>query len=221
MKDLNNLAKEINEKLERASTYETKCDNMRISAGLLLIEAKEEVQKRKDDGEKITWKKWVSDNIVRSVSDANKCIALAASPDPQKASEKEREKAREGMAKKRAKDKEEGSEIDPTEGLETVQDDQDNKEVDMLEEVAKIHDEIIEDVEEYDSVDALKLRVKYWVENVASFDELQDLVIYMGVPVIPEDQIVGFENGYELEPLDGVLEYSEEHGNVMREVMTY
>jgi hypothetical protein len=75
----------------------------RVAVGLMLIAAKEQVENSGPDWVKISWEKWCALNIERSMSDINRVMALARSPDPLAALEEERKKRRGQMAAHRAK----------------------------------------------------------------------------------------------------------------------
>jgi hypothetical protein len=98
---LEQLATEANARLDRAKVAEDRAKDLRISAGQILAEAKDRV--RAGEPGHTNWAKWVRENIKHSYRDANKCIAIARSPDPNAALAAERETARVSMALSRAK----------------------------------------------------------------------------------------------------------------------
>jgi hypothetical protein len=96
------VAGQINALFEKSDDALKESDDKRISAGLLLVQAKARVQAR-EDGINMPWKVWLKTNIKRSYQDVCKVVAIASAPDPQKALKDERAKAREGMKATRAK----------------------------------------------------------------------------------------------------------------------
>ena len=93
---LQQLAREANARLDRARVAEDRARDLRISAGELLAQAKDRV--RTGEPGHTNWARWVRENIKHSYRDANKCIAIARSPDPKAALNAERAIARIGMA---------------------------------------------------------------------------------------------------------------------------
>jgi hypothetical protein len=101
---LDELAKDIRSTLERAEKNDEKARNLRITAGQMLLAAKERVQSGEATdtvGARISWKDWVDRFIKRSERDVRRLIAIAKAPDPAAAAEEERRKAREGMQRTR------------------------------------------------------------------------------------------------------------------------
>ena len=78
-------------------------DEFRIEAGKKLIEAKKLVEN--GEAGEMKWQDWVEAKIDRSYRDVQRCIKIASDPDPKAALGRERGKARNGMAKSRAKKK--------------------------------------------------------------------------------------------------------------------
>ena len=184
---LENLPKAINERLKRAEKYTADARNMRVSAGKLLLEAKAKVLDKKAQGEDVTWKGWVKANIERSYADCNKCIALMNAPDPAKAAQDERDKAKEGMAKSREKANGKASDIDPTKGMPEDKNPEKaqtapNKEESPEKAVQEV-DDILTDAEK---LEELKVKIIYWVKNTATAEELSDLESYMSIPDLPK-----------------------------------
>ena len=72
----------------------------RHEAGRMLLQ----LRKRIEAGEagETTWWHWYSANFTRSRRDAEKCMAMASSENPEAALERERQRAREGMREYRA-----------------------------------------------------------------------------------------------------------------------
>lgn len=181
---LEQLPKEINERLKRADKHQQDATDMRISAGKLLVEAKTKVLAKKADGEDVTWKSWVAEHIERSYGDCNKCIKLLEAPDPAKAREDEKTAAREGMAKNREKPS--TSDVDPTEGLKEDDPKKDltaPNEESSPEKAVKEVDDILTDAEK---LDYLKTKIRYWLDHTATLQDLVDLESYMGIPDIPK-----------------------------------
>jgi len=101
---LTDLAAEINAALRQA-------DSTRLHAGRLLLQAREIFEAGKAQGD--TWRAWCTTNIPnRSYRDIKRVMALARSADPAAALTKEREKARLGVAEKRAREVE-GTNVSP------------------------------------------------------------------------------------------------------------
>ena len=92
MPPLETIAHEINIRLQRAA----QADDHRISAGKLLIEARERVEA--GEAGDITWSDWVKQHIDRSPGDVRKVMALARAGDPEAARGKEKETAKKAMA---------------------------------------------------------------------------------------------------------------------------
>ena len=93
---LQQIAREANARLDRARVAEDRARDLRISAGELLAQAKDRV--RAGEPGHTNWARWVRENIKHSYRDANKCIAIARSPDPKAALNAEHTAARIGMA---------------------------------------------------------------------------------------------------------------------------
>jgi len=97
---LDQLAKEINKRLELADKYDTKANDHRIAAGQQLKEARA----RPEMQERGAWGRWIAENIKRSRADVYRCLALVKSDDPteqQAAREAEKDAARESMSRSR------------------------------------------------------------------------------------------------------------------------
>ena len=86
-----------------------KSDNYVLTAGKLLLEAKERVQS--GEAGKITWKSWIDKNLGCSYRHSNRLIGYAK--DPQKI-EAHREHTRRDIAKRREKERESGTNVCPT-----------------------------------------------------------------------------------------------------------
>ena len=84
---LNKLVAQINGHLERFEHAGPEHDEQRISVGLLLIAARDSVQRGK-------WYDWLKANIKRSIRDCQKAMALTHAPDPRKELADQREKNR-------------------------------------------------------------------------------------------------------------------------------
>ena len=84
---LNKLAAQINGHLERFEHAGPEHDEQRISVGLLLIAARDSVQRGK-------WYDWLKANIKRSIRDCQKAIAVAHAPDPHRKLAEQRKKNR-------------------------------------------------------------------------------------------------------------------------------
>ena len=84
---LNKLAAQINGHLERFEQAGPEYDEQRISVGLLLIAARDSVQRGK-------WYDWLKSNIKRSIRDCQKAIAVAHAPDPHRKLAEQRKKNR-------------------------------------------------------------------------------------------------------------------------------
>lgn len=101
---LDKLARLINARLYDAEASDTKAreagqaaNDSRIAAGHLLVQARTRVGVAQ-------WAAWYKKHINRSKADIYRCIGLVEAPDPIKAREAEKTKAREGMAATRAKE---------------------------------------------------------------------------------------------------------------------
>jgi len=84
---LNKLVAQINGHLERFEHAGPELDEQRISVGLLLIAARDSVQRGK-------WYEWLKANIKRSIRDCQKAIAVAHAPDPHRKLAEQRKKNR-------------------------------------------------------------------------------------------------------------------------------
>ena len=84
---LNKLVAQINGHLERFEHAGPELDEQRISVGLLLIAARDSVQRGK-------WYDWLKANIKRSIRDCQKAIAVAHAPDPHRKLAEQRKKNR-------------------------------------------------------------------------------------------------------------------------------
>lgn len=84
---LNKLVAQINGHLERFEHAGPELDDQRISVGLLLIAARDSVQRGK-------WYEWLKANIKRSIRDCQKAIAVAHAPDPHRKLAEQRKKNR-------------------------------------------------------------------------------------------------------------------------------
>src|SRR2546421_13113916 len=82
---LNKLAAQINGHFERLEHAGPEYDEQRISVGLLLIAARDSVQRGK-------WYDWLKANIKRSIRDCQKAIAVAHAPDPHRRLAEQRKK---------------------------------------------------------------------------------------------------------------------------------
>jgi hypothetical protein len=82
MKELLPIAKEINARLDSASKMDTKAADHRLSAALMLEEAR-----KKCEAAKINFKKWALENIPYSYENVRKLVAVGAAPEPAKALE--------------------------------------------------------------------------------------------------------------------------------------
>lgn len=191
--DLEGSVAEINARLEKVSQYEGKANEMRISAGQILLEAKTEVLRRKADGTEITWKGWVEGNIKRSYRDVNRCIKLITSGDPEGALDEERQKNKEGMAKTREAEK--VSDVDPTAGIDGDIEEQAKKDADATFEAHKDKLTVSDIVDEVDEIladepqsdfEMLKQRFAYWLKHTATFQDLLDITSYVEIPPIPK-----------------------------------
>jgi hypothetical protein len=90
---LDDLGKAIRDTLDRADTSQRRADDLRITAGQMLLVAQQRVHEQK-----LVWSEWLKTNIPdRSDRDVRRLIALAKAPDPEAAIEEDRRKAREGM----------------------------------------------------------------------------------------------------------------------------
>lgn len=100
---LDKLAHMTNTELEKAGNADSRAqaagqeaNDHRIAAGHLLVQARVRVGVAQ-------WAAWYKKHINRSKADIYRCIGLVEAPDPSKAREAEKAKAREGMAATRAK----------------------------------------------------------------------------------------------------------------------
>ena len=84
---LDALAAQVNQHFEILGHTGPAYDEQRISVGLLLIEARDSVQRGK-------WYDWVKANIKRSIRDCQKAIAVAHAPDPHRKLAEQRKKNR-------------------------------------------------------------------------------------------------------------------------------
>src|SRR5215204_1287794 len=103
------LAHEINVRFDLADRCEQKAVEHRISAGVHLKKAKELIPKGQ-------WEFWLKENIKRSRRDVYKCLALVKSDDPaeqEQALSRQRQAARERMARSRADVSNVGHTMDP------------------------------------------------------------------------------------------------------------
>ncbi|HCA53841.1 MAG TPA: hypothetical protein DEP24_14020 [Mycobacterium sp.] len=82
MKELAPIAKEINVKIELAAKMDSKAGDYRLSAALMLEEAR-----KKCEAAKIPFKKWATENIPYSYENVRKLVAVGAAPEPAKALE--------------------------------------------------------------------------------------------------------------------------------------
>lgn len=82
MKELAPIAKEINVKIELAAKMDSKAGDYRLSAALMLEEAR-----KKCEAAKIHFKKWATENIPYSYENVRKLVAVGAAPEPAKALE--------------------------------------------------------------------------------------------------------------------------------------
>lgn len=98
------LAEKIIATLAEATAHDGKAkeqhalaNDKRLAAGRMLLEARGRVSSTPGQ-----WEYWLRKNIKRSLSDCRALIALAEAPEPEKARETEKTRAREGMARTRA-----------------------------------------------------------------------------------------------------------------------
>ena len=96
-----------------------KLDTYRVTTGLLLLQARQRVDSG-EAGEGVTWEQWCRENITeRKLRDIRKLLAIAKADDPEAAAEEERQKAREGMARTRERQR---SNVRPVNNGGTVRD---------------------------------------------------------------------------------------------------
>jgi hypothetical protein len=90
---LDDLARDIRDTLERADKSQRHADDLRITAGRMLIAARQQVAARN-----LVWADWLKVNLPeRSARDVRRLLAIAKAPDPAVAVAQDRRKAREGM----------------------------------------------------------------------------------------------------------------------------
>jgi hypothetical protein len=97
------VAGKINAFLDKADQASKKFSEYRISAGRLLIEARQRVDAG-EAGDTVTWTQWLSDNVDRSERDCRRVMRLAGADDPHAALAKEREANRAQRAERREAD---------------------------------------------------------------------------------------------------------------------
>jgi hypothetical protein len=91
---LDGLAKEIRSTLDRADKSQRHADDLRITAGRMLLAAREQVQ-----AQKLVWSEWLAANVPdRSERDVRRLLAVAKAPDPAAAADQERRATREQVA---------------------------------------------------------------------------------------------------------------------------
>src|SRR4051812_8154178 len=95
------VAGKINANLDIAEKATENARQKRVSAGLLLIEARQRVEAG-EAGVQMTWTWWLRDNIKRSEGDCRKVMRIAGAKDPHAEAERQRKAAATSMAKTRA-----------------------------------------------------------------------------------------------------------------------
>jgi hypothetical protein len=94
---LDALAKDIRDVLDRADKSQRRADDLRLTAGQMLLAARQQVAVQK-----LIWSEWLQVNIPdRSERDVRRLIAIAKAPDPAAAAEEARAKTREQVAETR------------------------------------------------------------------------------------------------------------------------
>ena len=98
---LDEAIRAIHVEFAKAAEAIGKSNYHRLNAGRQLLE----LRKRIEAGEagEVKWWEWYESKFVRSRRDAEKVMALARDPEPEAAAEEERDAARKGMKKSRAK----------------------------------------------------------------------------------------------------------------------
>jgi hypothetical protein len=93
---LDDLARDIRDTLDRADKSQRHADDLRITAGQMLLTAR-----RQAEVQGLGWADWLKVNIKRSERDVRRLIAIAKAPDAEAAVAEDRRKAREGMQRTR------------------------------------------------------------------------------------------------------------------------
>lgn len=91
--------KEINARLKRAAVADKKAENLRTSAGHMLLELRPKVE-----AAGLGWETWCEANIKRSYRDVQRCMALASSSDSEAAAEQARLACNKADRARRARD---------------------------------------------------------------------------------------------------------------------
>ncbi len=102
------LAKDINSTLDRVRVALGRADDLRLTAGQKLLEARTKLNAARAAAKAAnvpcqTWADWVAANFQRDLRDVRKLLAIAAAPDPHAALEDARAKNREEVRRSRAK----------------------------------------------------------------------------------------------------------------------
>ena len=79
----------LDELAHRVDAMLKRSEDMRVSAGCLLLEAKQRVAAG-EAGAGVTWRAWVAANVRRSHRDVNRLLALVRADDPAAAAARER-----------------------------------------------------------------------------------------------------------------------------------
>jgi hypothetical protein len=94
--DTKQIVNAIDTKMTLAMFASNKAHHHRLDAGRML-----NVLRKRIEAEGHDWWKWHNDHFARSKRDAQKLLAMASADDPEAAAEKERDEARQRMAKSR------------------------------------------------------------------------------------------------------------------------
>ena len=97
--ELVHIAKQANACFERADKAQARADDLRITAGRYLLEAKRRVEAGEPGHS--NWSRWAKENIERSRQDTYKVMRLAASADENRALDEERQANRAAKAQQR------------------------------------------------------------------------------------------------------------------------
>jgi len=96
---LDNAVRKIHAKFAEAIDNEKKAYRARIVVGQMLIELRGRIEA--GEAGAIEWWDWYDNQFVRSRRDAERCMKIAASEDPEAAEAEARERNREGVQKHR------------------------------------------------------------------------------------------------------------------------